>query len=86
MKVSFPIKNICCKIKDTKYFWSLFEMFTRGENMYYIAICDDNADFLEAMEKTIKTNQEYEADMICQKFWLIITLCEEKNNLKPYIY
>lgn len=21
-----------------------------------------------------------------QKYWLIITLCEEKNNLKPYIY
>ena len=36
--------------------------------MYYIAICDDNAEFLEVMEKTIETNQEYEADMICEKF------------------
>ena len=36
--------------------------------MYYIAICDDNAEFLKVMEKTIETNQEYEADMICQKF------------------
>ena len=22
----------------------------------------------------------------CKYVWLIITLCEEKNNLKPYIY
>lgn len=36
--------------------------------MYYIAICDDNAEFLETMERTIETNPEYETDMICEKF------------------
>ena len=36
--------------------------------MYYIAICDDNAEFLETMERTIETNSEYEPDIICQKF------------------
>lgn len=36
--------------------------------MYHIAICDDNAQFLETMERTIEGNPEYEADMICQKF------------------
>mgnify|MGYP002581901710 FL=1 len=39
-----------------------------GECMYYIAICDDNAEFLETMERTIETNSEYEPDIICQKF------------------
>ena len=47
----------------------LENMTLRGdENMYYIAICDDNAQFLETMEKTIERNQEYEGDMICLKF------------------
>lgn len=39
-----------------------------AECMYYIAICDDNAEFLETMERTIETNSEYEPDIICQKF------------------
>lgn len=39
-----------------------------GGNMYYFAICDDNAEFLEVMERIIETNPEYEPDMVCQKF------------------
>lgn len=36
--------------------------------MYNIAICDDNPEFLETMEKTIKANPEYDSDMKCHKF------------------
>lgn len=37
--------------------------------MYYIAICDDHAEFLETMEKTIEANPEYTLDMKCRKFF-----------------
>lgn len=36
--------------------------------MYNIAICDDNPQFLETMEKTIESNPEYDLDMKCHKF------------------
>lgn len=36
--------------------------------MHYIAICDDNAEFLEMMQEMIETNPEYEQDMICRQF------------------
>ena len=37
-------------------------------NMYNIAICDDNEEFLEIMKSTIETNSEYTSDMICHLF------------------
>ncbi len=36
--------------------------------MYYIAICDDNAEYLEIMKKVIESNSEYEPDMVFYKF------------------
>lgn len=36
--------------------------------MYYIAICDDNSDYLEIMKKTLETNSEYDPNMVCHKF------------------
>ena len=36
--------------------------------MYYIALCDDNAVFLNTIERTIMLNCEFRQDMVCQKF------------------
>lgn len=36
--------------------------------MYYIAICDDNAEFLETIGNVIKQNPEYNSDMIYHTF------------------
>lgn len=36
--------------------------------MYEIALCDDNEEFLEMMQRIIKANPEYELDMLCHKF------------------
>ena len=36
--------------------------------MYNIALCDDNENFLEIMEKIVKSNLEYESNMICTRY------------------
>lgn len=36
--------------------------------MYYIAVCDDNKEFLDAIGNTIRENPEYESNMTCHEF------------------
>ena len=53
--------------------------------MYYIAICDDNAEFLETIGSVIEQNPEYNSDMIYHTFLSGEELLKANVNLYDLI-